>query len=72
MFLERGFVFTHEAVRDWEKRFAPLVSDQLRTKRRGQAGKSWYVDETYLKVVRRFGIRGDSVQRTERLRANNL
>jgi transposase-like protein len=50
MFLVRGFVFTHETVRDWEKRFAPLIADQLRTKRRGQAGQSWYVDETYIKV----------------------
>src|SRR6476469_1446199 len=30
MFLERGFVFTHEAVREWEARFAPLLADQLR------------------------------------------
>ena len=50
VFLERGFVFTHEAVRDWEKRFAPLIVDQLWTKRRGQAGWPWYVDETYFKV----------------------
>ncbi|GHO94234.1 hypothetical protein KSF_042820 [Reticulibacter mediterranei] len=50
MFLERGFVFTHETVRDWEARFAPLVADQLQTKRWGQAGRSWYVDETYIKV----------------------
>jgi transposase-like protein len=50
MFLERGIVFTHEAVRDWEARFAPLIADQLRSKRRGQAGQSWYVDETYVKV----------------------
>jgi transposase-like protein len=50
MFLERGFAFTHEAIRDWEERFAPVIADQLRTKRRGQAGRSWYVDETYLKV----------------------
>jgi transposase-like protein len=50
MFLARGFTFTHEAIRDWEARFAPLLADQLRTKRRGQAGRSWYVDETYLKV----------------------
>jgi putative transposase len=50
MFLERGFVFTHETVRDWEERFAPLIANQLRTKRRGQAGQSWYVDETYIKV----------------------
>ncbi len=26
MFLERGFVFSHEAVRDWEARFAPLLT----------------------------------------------
>lgn len=50
MFLERGWVFTHEAVRDWEARFAPLLAEQLRTKRHGQAGRSWYVDETYVKV----------------------
>jgi putative transposase len=50
LFLARGFVFTHETVRDWEERFAPLIADHLRKKRYGQAGRSWYVDETYLKV----------------------
>lgn len=50
MFLARGFTFTHEAIRDWEARFTPLITDQLRSKRHGQAGKFWYVDETYLKV----------------------
>lgn len=50
MFLNRGFEFTHEAVRDWEARFAPLITQQLSAKRRGKAGKSWYCDETYLKV----------------------
>ena len=50
MFLERGFVFTHEAVREWEARFAPLLADKLRAKRKGQSGRSWYVDETYIKV----------------------
>ena len=50
MFLVRGFVFTHETVRDWEERFASLIADQLRAKRHGQTGKSWYVDETYVKV----------------------
>ena len=38
MFLERGFEFTPEAVREWEARFAPLIADQLRAKRRGQRG----------------------------------
>ncbi len=46
MFLERGFAFTHETVRAWETRFAPLIADQLRAKRKGQVGRSWYVDET--------------------------
>ena len=50
MFLARGFAFTHEAIRDWETRFTPLLADQLRLKRHGQAGGSWYVDETYIKV----------------------
>ncbi len=50
MFLERGFEFTHEAVREWEARFAPLVADNLRAKRKGQAGRSWHVDETYIRV----------------------
>src|SRR3712207_5095456 len=54
MFLERGFVFTHETVRDWEARFAPLLGERLRAKRRGHAGRSWYVDETYLKVNGRW------------------
>jgi putative transposase len=34
----------------WERRFAPLLTEQLRIKRRGQAGQSWYVDETYVRV----------------------
>ncbi len=50
IFLERGFQFTHEAVRDWEERFAPLMAEQLRVKRRGHVRSSWYVDETYVKV----------------------
>ena len=50
MFLERGFVFTHEAVREWEARFAPLLADQLRARRKGEAGRCRYVDETYVKV----------------------
>jgi putative transposase len=50
MFLVRGFEFTHETVRDWEARFAPLITAQLRARRRGKAGRSWYTDETYVKV----------------------
>ncbi len=54
MFLERGFVFTHEAVRDWEGKLAPLVADELRKRRRGVVGESWYVDETFIKLDGRW------------------
>ncbi len=50
MCLARGFVFSHEAVRDWEARFAPLLTDRLRAKRRGRVGAKWHADETYIKV----------------------
>src|SRR3954462_13428010 len=35
MFLIRGLVFTHEAVRDWEAKLAPLLAEGLR-----RAGKA--------------------------------
>ncbi|GEO43417.1 hypothetical protein SAE02_75650 [Skermanella aerolata] len=44
--LLRGLVFSHEAIRDWEARLASLLTDALRQRRRGKAGRSWYVDET--------------------------
>src|SRR5215217_3358593 len=50
MFLARGVVFSHETVRDWEARFAPLLTERLRAKRRGQGGTKWHADETYVKV----------------------
>ena len=41
MFLIRGFVFTHEAVRDWEAKLAPLLAEGLRQRRAGNgAGTS--------------------------------
>jgi putative transposase len=51
MFLIRGVVFTHEAVRDWEAKLAPLLSEALRKRRAGTVGRSWYADETYVKVA---------------------
>jgi putative transposase len=54
MFLERGMVFTHEAVREWEAQLAPLLSEMLRKHRRGRIGPSWYTDETYIKVKGRW------------------
>ena len=50
LLLQRGFEVSHETIRAWEFRFAPMVSQRLRARRRGKAGRSWYLDETYIKV----------------------
>ena len=50
MFLQRGITFTHEAVREWEAKLAPLLGEALRKRRHGAVGQSWYVDETYVRV----------------------
>jgi transposase-like protein len=49
MFLVRGIVFSHEAVREWEAKLAPLLADELRQRRHGRGGargRHWHVDET--------------------------
>ena len=38
MFLVRGIVFSHEAVRDWEAKLAPVLVDELRRRRHGRGG----------------------------------
>ena len=53
-FLVRGFEFTHETVRDWEARFAPIFAAELRAKRKGKLGNVWHVDETYIRVQGRW------------------
>ncbi len=67
MFLERGFVFSHEAVRAWEARFAPLITTRLQAKRRGQASAKWHADETYLRVKGRWCYRYRAIDRDDNL-----
>ena len=43
MFAVRGIVFSHEAVRAWEAKLTPALAEDLRLRRRGKAGCSWYV-----------------------------
>ena len=50
MFLDRGFAFSHETVRTWEALVAPLLTEQVRTRRKGKAGPKWHADEIYIKV----------------------
>jgi transposase-like protein len=67
MFALRGFVFTHEAVREWEEKLAPHVTEELRKVRRGKVGRSWYTDETYLRVVGRWCYLYRAIDRTGNL-----
>ena len=54
LLLQRGFEVSYETIRILEFRFAPLVSENLRSKRRGISGRSWYLDETYIKLGGRW------------------
>ena len=40
-------------MRDWETKLTPALAENLR-RRRGKIGRSWYVDETYVKVQGRW------------------
>src|SRR3982750_132362 len=49
MFLVRGVVFSHEAVREWAAQPPPATADELRRRRHGRGGargRRWHVDET--------------------------
>jgi transposase-like protein len=50
MFQVRGFVFSYEAVRDWEAKLTPALAQELRRRRKGKVGRSWYIDETHIQV----------------------
>ena len=70
MFVQRGIVFSHEAVRDWEAKLAPVLADELRRRRRGKGGagrRHWHVDETYLKVRGRWCYLYRAIDRDGRL-----
>ena len=54
MFALRGIVFSYEAVRKWETKLTPALAEELWHRRRSKAGRSRYVDETYLKVDGRW------------------
>ena len=40
MFLQRGIVFSYEAVREWEAKLAPLLAGELRQRRSSPASPS--------------------------------
>lgn len=48
MLLTRGFVFSYEAVGDWESKLTAALAENLRRRCKGKVGRSWYVDQTYI------------------------
>src|SRR3954466_7619296 len=64
MFAVRGSVFSYEGVREWEAKLTPALAEELRRRRRGTVGRSWYVDETYLKVHGRWCYLYRAIDRT--------
>ena len=51
LLLQRGFDVSYETIRAWEFRFTPLISARPPARCRGHGGRSWYLDETYVKVA---------------------
>jgi transposase-like protein len=47
-------------VRAWEAKPAPTLAEQLRHWRCGRVGESWYVDETYPRVIHSTYVRKHS------------
>jgi hypothetical protein len=50
----KPFVFSYEAVRDWQSKLAPALAASLRQRRKNRVGRSWYADETYIRVRGRW------------------
>jgi putative transposase len=50
MLPDRGFIVTHETVRDREARRAPLLAARPRARRRGAAGAKWHAGEPSVRV----------------------
>ena len=49
MMRERGVVIDHSSINRWAIRFLPLLEKALRNHKHS-VGKSWRMDETYIKV----------------------
>lgn len=54
MFEGEGITFSHETVREWEEKFAPIIEQELEIERKGQTSKSWFADETLIKIKKEW------------------
>ena len=50
MFLTRGFIFSDEDVRNWEAKLTPTLAGSLRRRPKAGSARSWYVDETHIRM----------------------
>ncbi|MGR5096997.1 IS6 family transposase [Vibrio maritimus] len=50
MLSERGVTVDHTTIYRWVQRYAPLIQEKLKWYWRPRSGRSWKVDETYVKV----------------------
>jgi putative transposase len=49
MMFARGIVVTHEAIRQWCRKFGQDYANQLK-RRRAQRGDKWHLDEVFLTI----------------------
>ncbi len=50
MMSERGVSVDHSTLNRWVVHYAPLLEEEFRKKHKRNVGKSWRMDETYIKV----------------------
>ncbi len=54
MFETEGITLSHETIRLWEAKFAPLIEKELKTERKGTVSSSWHADETLIKIKKEW------------------
>ena len=54
MLAERGFSVCHQTIHNWVQTFGIELGCKVQYQRKGQGGKKWHVDATYIKVEGRW------------------
>lgn len=49
LIFERGICVDHATIQRWVVKYTPLIEASFR-KKKSVVGKSWYMDETYIKI----------------------
>ena len=50
MMAERGATVDHSTIYRWVRKFVPKLEPTFRNRKKGVVGKSWRMDETYIKI----------------------